>query len=118
MKHIKTQKHTSPLRSARGADRFDTELPDEIGGVQGLTRNISATGIYFETELTQEPGLRVHFTVEVNVRGEKIRLVCEGEVVREDRNDGVLGIAAKLASFFADAAEVIDVHPSSLAGIH
>ena len=119
MKHIKTQSKTPSLQHGRGTDRFDTELPVEIGGIQGLTRNISASGIYFETEMAQEPGSRVHFTVEVNVRGEKLKLVCEGEVVRVDRNDGVLGIAVKLASsFFSDAAEVIDVNPSSLAGIH
>ena len=74
-----------------------------MGGIQGLTRNISATGIYFETETAGEPGSRVRFTVEVNVRGEKLKLVCEGEVVRVEHNNGMLGIAAKLVnSFFAD----------------
>lgn len=119
MKYIKTQSKTPPLKRGRGTDRFDTELPVEIGGIQGLTRNISASGIYFETEMAQEPGSRVHFTVEVNVRGEKLKLVCEGEVVRIDRKDGTVGIAAKLMnSFFADVAEVIDVDSSSLTGIH
>ena len=118
MKHIKTQNKALPLKYGRGADRFDTELPVEIGGIQGLTRNISATGIYFQIEWMQEPGSRVRFTVEVNVRGEKLKLVCDGEVIRVDHNDGGLGIAAKLdSSFFADAAEVIDVNSSSLAGI-
>ncbi|WP_296444417.1 PilZ domain-containing protein [Rhodoferax sp. UBA5149] len=119
MKHIKTQSKTSNLKYERGADRFDTELPVDIGGIQGLTRNISASGIYFETETTQEPGPRVNFTVEVNVRGQRLKLVCEGEVVRVGRNDGVLGIAAKLlSSFFSDAAEVIDANSSVKAGIH
>ena len=119
MKHIKTKNKTPPLKGGRGTDRFDTELPVEIGGIQGVTRNISASGIYFETEMVQELGSRVHFTVEVNVRGEKLKLVCEGDVVRVDRKDGTVGIAAKLMnSFFADAAEVIDVDSSSLTGIH
>lgn len=90
-----------------------------MGGIQGLTRNISATGVYFETETAQEPGSRVHFTVELNVLGEKLKLICEGEVVRVRRNGGVLGIAARLvSSFFSDAAEVIEVKPGGLAGIH
>lgn len=117
MKHIKIK--TSPLRCERGADRFIAELPVEIGGFHGLTRNISATGIYFETEVAQAPGSRVSFTVEVNVRGEKLKLVCEGEVVRVDHHGGVLGIAAKLESpFFSDAAEVINFKPGSRTGIH
>lgn len=91
------------LDHERGADRFDTELPVEMDGIQGLTRNISATGVYFETYAAQEPGSSVHFTVEVVVHGEKLKLVCEGEVVRVDRKDGTLGIAAKLtSSFFSD----------------
>ncbi|MBT9505788.1 PilZ domain-containing protein [Rhodoferax sp.] len=106
MEHKKTQNQPPGVKHDRGADRFDTALAVEMGGVQGLTRNISATGIYFETETTQEPGSRVQFTVEVNVRGEKLKLVCEGEVTRVDRKDGTLGIAAKLvSSFFADVSK-------------
>lgn len=119
MKHIKTQNKTPPFKGGRGADRFDTALPVEIGGSQGMTRNISATGIYFETEVAQELGSRVRFTVEVNVRGEKLKLVCEGEVVRVDHNDGGLCIAAKLeSSFFSDAGEIIGVKPDSRTSIH
>lgn len=119
MKPIKKPIKMPSLKLGRGTERFDTELPVEIGGIQGLTRNISATGIYFKTDLTQEPGSRVSFTVEVNVRGEKLKLVCEGEVVRVDHSGGLLGIAAKLASsFFSEAAEVIDVNPAVQTGIH
>ena len=75
-----------------------------MGDIRGLTRNISATGVYFETEGAQAPGSHVHFTVEVNVQGKKLKLVCEGEVVRVDRKGATLGIAAKLvSSFFMDA---------------
>lgn len=117
MKHKKPQDHTLPLKYARGADRFVTELPVDMGGVQGVTRNISATGIYFETEVAHEPGSRVNFTVEVHIRGEKLKLVCEGEVVRVGCYDGVLGMATKLlSSFFSDAAEVVDVNSRSLTG--
>ncbi|MDO8263344.1 MAG: PilZ domain-containing protein [Gallionella sp.] len=119
MKHIKTQNKTPSLKHGRGADRFDTRLPVEMGRIQGLTRNISATGIYFETETAPEPGSRVHFSVEVHVHGEKQKLVCDGEVVRVDHQNGMLGIAARLTgSFFSDAAEVIDIETGSLAGTH
>ena len=103
MEKIKPHKVASPTKQERGADRFDTELPVEMSGVKGLTRNISATGVYFETQASQEPGSRVNFTVEVTVRGEVLKLVCEGEVVRVDKKDGVVGIAAKLGrSFFTN----------------
>ena len=88
----------------RGSDRFETELPVDIDGAQGLTRNISATGIYFETSAAHEPGSRVHFTIEMMVQGEKKKLVCDGEVMRVDHKGSMVGIAARLVeSFFADA---------------
>ena len=64
--------------------------------VQSLTRNICVTGIYFETEAVQTPGSHVRLTVEVTVGGEKTKMVCEGEIVRVESNDGVVGIAVSL----------------------
>lgn len=119
MKHIKTPSKIPPLKHGRGADRFNTTLPVEIAGIQGVTRNISATGIYFEADMAQELGACVRFTVEMSLRGEKLKLACEGQVVRVDHKDRGLGIAAKLvSSFFPDAAEVVDVKPRSLSGRH
>lgn len=117
MKQIKVK--TSVFQHERAADRFATELPVEIDGVQGLTRNISATGIYFEAEVAPTRGSRVSFTVEVMVQGEKLKLVCQGEVVRVEQHDGVLGIAAKLeSSFFSDVAEVVHVKRGPRTRIH
>lgn len=101
----KTVRHNKIIQppSQRSADRFDTELPIEIDGVQSLTRNISATGMYIETYTHQTPGSRVHFIVEVIVRGQNLQLVCEGEVVRVEQKGDKTGVAIKLdKSFFSD----------------
>ena len=93
----------SSVESKRLAARFDSQLPIELNGKQGLTRNISATGVYFEAQPDQVPGSIVQFVVEVDVQGQKLKMVCKGEVVRIDHKDGVVGIAVKLAhSFFTD----------------
>jgi len=90
-------------RRQRSAERLRSELPIEFNGVRGLTKNISATGVYFETTVNQEPGSKVNFSVEVTINGEKITMVCSGEVVRVDHNNEKVGIAVKLAhSFFTD----------------
>lgn len=103
MKHKDTQANTAPMEQERRADRFNIELPVEMGNMQGLTRNICATGIYFETDVAQAPGSHMRFTVEVTIRGEKTKMVCEGEVVRVEHKDGVVGIAVALSdSFFAN----------------
>ena len=107
---MKKRIHTArfaPATSQRSADRFDTELPVEIDGVQSLTRNISATGMYIETDTHQTPGSRVHFTVEVVVRGQNLKLVCEGEVVRVDQKGDTTGVAVKLdKSFFSEVENI------------
>ena len=98
---------TPTVKHERGSDRFETELPVDIDGAEGLTRNISATGIYFETGADHEPGSRVHFTIEMIIQGQKKKLVCDGEVVRVDRKGSTVGIAARLVeSFFADVEDV------------
>jgi len=87
----------------RAADRFISELPIEINGSASVTRNISATGVYFETSEAPSPGSKVSFTIDVLVNGESLKMVCSGEVVRLDHREGAVGIAVKLAnSFFAD----------------
>lgn len=97
------QDSTNDGRPRRSADRCISELPIEINGAQGITRNISATGVYFETTIEPAPGSKVQFTVDVMVEGEALKMVCSGEVVRVDHKEGTVGIAVKLAnSFFAD----------------
>lgn len=103
-------KRIFPITHRRDEDRFGSELPLQVGCSHGVTRNISATGIYFETDTSQQPGSHIQLVIEMNVQGEKLNLVCEGEVVRVDHRQGVVGVAAKLAgSFFSENAMVIDI---------
>ena len=110
MKYLRAQNNKAPFKPERRAVRFETVLPVEIGNFHGLARNISATGIYFETEAAPELGSHVYFAVELTVRGEKLKLVCDGQVLRVDDKDGVHGVAAKLDdSFFSNPADVMEL---------
>lgn len=103
---METRQHTPshpPRPSRRLAERIVCALPVEVQGATGLTQNVSASGVYFETTLDQAPGSKVHFRVEVVVKGEILKMVCAGDVVRVDRKPGTVGIAVKLtSSFFTD----------------
>ena len=110
MKYLRAQNKDPPLKPERRAVRFETALPVEIGNLHGLARNISATGIYFETEAALALGSHVYFAVEMTVRGEKLKLACDGQVLRVDYKDGVQGVAAKLDdSFFSNPADVVEL---------
>ena len=80
-----------------------TVLAVDLEGSRAWTRDVSATGVYFETGDTRPLGSLVNFLLEVTISGERMNLICEGEVVRVDpQPDGKFGIAARLrASFFA-----------------
>ena len=68
-------------------------LPD---GSHGTTRDISASGIYFETDSLPLVS-PLAFTVEFrNESGAGMALRCRGQVLRVERNNGRVGIAARI----------------------
>lgn len=92
----------------RAAVRFDTSMPVRIAGAEGATHNISAHGVYFETDVQQRIGSLVNLTVEYTLYGRTHRLQCEAKVVRVDRQDGRIGVAARLlAPFFEEEEEAV-----------
>jgi len=91
----------------RTAVRFDTHLPVRLDGDQAVSHNISANGIYFETDVPHELGALVNFTVEFQLYGQRHRLLCEGKVVRVEAQGSRIGVAARLlAPFFAAQEQV------------
>jgi hypothetical protein len=91
----------------RAAVRFDTTMPVEVHGSSGETHNVSAQGVYFETDLQQSLGSLVNFTVEFQLQGRRHRLLCEGKVVRVERHGERIGVAARLVAPFFDASEEV-----------
>ncbi|MBV5298104.1 MAG: hypothetical protein JZU64_08205 [Rhodoferax sp.] len=68
MQNNPSTENSGQSKTLRLADRFDTELPIELDGIPGLTKNISATGIYFESQINQAPGSVVQFVVDVEAK--------------------------------------------------
>jgi hypothetical protein len=49
----------------RRDERFDTDLPISLEqGGSGILRNVSASGVYFLTDVDLKPGERIVFTVQ------------------------------------------------------
>ena len=95
-------------RDSRGAVRFDAALPVTMEDAGGTTHNISAQGIYFETDVAQRIGSLVNFTVEYTLYGQKHRLLCEGKVVRVDPQGDRVRVAARLVAPFFAEDEVVE----------
>jgi hypothetical protein len=85
---------TSPKRDR--ADRVQSCLPVSVNGITGITRDISATGVFFEIDDKLPHGSRIQFEIELNTPGGPLRLVCDGEVVRVVTEGGRSSVAAKI----------------------
>ena len=85
------------LRAGREHKRLQAAVPVRLeDGTNGLTRDISPTGVFFVTDKKMEPGNSVHFTIEFDNPGGKFHLDCTGEIVRVERVDEKIGIAARI----------------------
>ena len=81
----------------RKGPRIQAALPVLLKNVQGITRDVSAAGVYFWTAgTTCVPGELIDFSVELKRRGGKIVLKCHGDVVRTEPSTKEIGIAVKI----------------------
>lgn len=98
---------TLPFDSGqREADRFDAQLPMHVIGVNAQTRNISATGVFFEGDVDLPVGSRVNVNVPYVSGGRQHWLTCEAEVVRVTVEGVHHGFGARLLTpFFASEPE-------------
>lgn len=90
----------------RAAARFDTELAVDVQGLTARTRNISANGVYFETDVDLPIGSLLNLNVQFTQGGRKHWLACEGKVLRVTHESGHNGVAARLLTpFFSPSQE-------------
>ncbi len=88
---------TSLVKEQR-SKRYRSELSTTVNGVAGVTHNVSATGFYILQEQPCEVGSTIEFSVDLGTRGVRLKLCCEGEVVRIDKVDARFGIGIKIHS--------------------
>ena len=80
----------------RSGERVCTALPVRLGAATGMTRDVSASGIFFETEAADAMGDLISFTVEFDTPRGKRMLKCKGDVVRIEPRDARIGVAVKI----------------------
>ncbi len=92
------------VTTATGAEkrlekRVAATLPvtlDEMEGIKAVTRDVSASGLFLETDAVLAQGSMIRLMVELDTpRGKRI-LRCEGSVVRMEKLDDRLGFAVKI----------------------
>ncbi len=87
----------------RRAARFSIAIPVEVEGGTGVTRDVSLSGVFFETDrvfVRGEP-IRVTLILQRASPGHPVRLQCEGRVTRVERRQAELrlGVAVAIESY-------------------
>lgn len=89
------------LADRRRMARFQVALPVELDEGKGTTRDVSLSGVFFETDQSFSPAeaIQLALVLEHVHPGRPVRLHCEGRVVRVNREDGKLGVAVAITSY-------------------
>ncbi len=82
-------------KEIRRAKRVRAALPVKLGKAQGVTRDVSASGVFFETEKSYAVGNSIHFAIDLDTPWGKAVFDCRGSIVRLERHDGTLGVAVR-----------------------
>ena len=82
----------------RSEERVSMKVPVTLpGGLTGMTRDISASGIYFETDSEPLGDSPLAFSVEFkNEVGVGMTLRCRGQVLRVEHQGSRVGVAARI----------------------
>ena len=85
-------------QSHRSEERVSMKVPVTLpGGLTGMTRDISASGIYFETDSEPVGDSPLAFSVEFkNEVGAGMTLRCRGQVLRVEHQGSRVGVAARI----------------------
>lgn len=80
--------------------RFESLMPIELDRGSGETRNVSASGIYFVTDVALEEGMPVSFVLRFKqASGAPFLLRGEARVVRLEPFGGKIGVGAAISHY-------------------
>lgn len=81
----------------RREPRFPSNFAVTLDAGQGVARNVSSSGIYFETRVRLEPGAPLRFSVDYEPgAGGGLKMYCQGRVVRIEKLAENFGVGARI----------------------
>ena len=94
---------TSAKRSRE--ERVAAALPVSLDRGAGITRDVSASGVFFETDVNYAPGSEISFSIELQGPAGKMMLRCQGQIMRVEDRGGKVGVAAKITESRLETVE-------------
>ena len=91
---------TSPEK--RRDKRVDIGLPIYVDNAMGITRDVSASGVYFWAMGTYPVGEAIRFSMGRASASEKFMLSCRGVVSRTEPHGAYVGVAVSITDRSGD----------------
>ena len=92
-------------KDKRREGRVSASLPVELGKAKGVTRDVSASGAFFETDAAYAVGSRIRFAIDLDTPWGPARFDCRGRIVRLERRDGTVGVAVRFTDSKPEAGQ-------------
>jgi len=84
------------ISDSRLDERHPVSLQVKVKETEGITRDVSPSGVFLESSLTFDLGEKIDFVIDLDSPGGKLILKCNGEVVRVEEQNGKVGVAVKI----------------------
>ena len=88
----------------RKEERVHAAIPVDLGVGTGITRDVSASGMFFETDVDYAVGSEITLSVKFDTPGGELVMKCKAQIVRVEHRDGKVGVAAKMIESRFEAA--------------
>jgi hypothetical protein len=82
-------------KEKRRGRRVAAALPVALEGQPALSRDVSASGIFLETEAGYALGSPVSMALDLDTPWGKVMFRCEGRIVRVEHREDKVGVAVK-----------------------
>lgn len=90
-----TQTVNAQYQEKRREERVRANLPVNVGVTTGITRDVSATGMYFETDASYAVGSTVSVALDIDTPQGRMLFKCRGEILRIERQGKKVGVAVR-----------------------
>jgi hypothetical protein len=99
------RKRQQKAREKRRDKRVGAALPVDVGPATGITRDVSASGMYFETDASYSVGSPVNIALSLDTPWGKVMFRCDGKIVRVESHDRKVGVAVQFIESKLDARQ-------------
>lgn len=95
----------TPDAARRAHERVAAEMPVWRGKCLGTTRNVSASGVFFEIDGDMTVGSEISFEIGMQTALGPMTMKCQGLVVRTEQRDGRVGVAVRMTDSCLEAGK-------------